>query len=132
MPLARASMRWILVKARGASQPAFFGIVWKPATIFRISTPVVLLLACLLAADSAGHPSCCCHLLPFAGSNQYSPALQTLLLLLLLCRVVLARIKLLAKFGKSFAVITAERYFACPPAATSATDHPTILRVQKH
>ena len=33
--------------------------------------------ASLLADDSAGHPFFCCHLLPFDGSNQYSPALQT-------------------------------------------------------
>ena len=72
-------MRWILVKASGASQPAFFRIVWKPATIFRISTPVVLLL--LLAA---GHPSCC-HL-PFANIHNVH---FRLVLLLLLGRVVL-------------------------------------------
>ena len=72
------------MKARWASQPAFFGIVWKPATIFRISTPVVLLLL------ATGHPSICCHLLAATNIHLHFTLLLLLLLLPLLWRVVLA------------------------------------------
>ena len=36
-------MRWILAKARQGGPAVLLWIVWKPATIFRILTPVVLL-----------------------------------------------------------------------------------------
>ena len=79
----RASMRWILVKASGPAN------VWNPRRIFRISTSV-----------------CFCCWSPFAICWQ--PIFTWTSDSCACSGELYGRIKLSAKFGKSFAVITAE------------------------